>query len=149
MILKVWFLNFLALFDHFVKLQLVRYQKDISQEWSIRVKNISCVSCAAWNGLSINLLSTLRTEKHLRQTDCVILTWWPVSLLYFFRSLMFSWIFKSKSTHCEILAHKKLPFLMAPENKTHFKVGYSKCGLKDFCSPDFWSLDFCSWMFVP
>ena len=35
-----------ALFDHFVKVQMARYKKNISQEWS-RVKNLSCVSCAA------------------------------------------------------------------------------------------------------
>ena len=44
---EVWFL-------HFVKVQLGRYQKNISEEWS-RVKNLSCVSCAACNVFPINL----------------------------------------------------------------------------------------------
>ena len=38
-----------------LKVQLGTYQKNISQEWS-RVKNLSCVSCAAWNVFPLNLL---------------------------------------------------------------------------------------------
>jgi len=38
-----------------VEVQLGRYQKNISQEWS-RVKHLSCVSCAAWNVFFVNLL---------------------------------------------------------------------------------------------
>ena len=45
----------LALFNRFVKVQVYRYWRNILQEWS-RVKNISYVSCAAWNIFPINLL---------------------------------------------------------------------------------------------
>ena len=36
-----------------VEVQFGRYQKNILQEWSM-VKNLSCVSCAAWNVFTIN-----------------------------------------------------------------------------------------------
>ena len=52
-----------------VEVQFGRYQKNILQEWCM-VKNLSCVSCAAWNVLPINLLpvtyhglACLRTER--------------------------------------------------------------------------------------
>ena len=38
-----------------VEVQFGRYQKNILQEWSM-VKNLSCVSCAAWNVFPINSL---------------------------------------------------------------------------------------------
>ena len=38
-----------------VEVQFGRYQKNILQGWSI-VKNLSCVSCAAWNVFPINSL---------------------------------------------------------------------------------------------
>ena len=38
-----------------MEVQFGRYQKNILQEWSM-VKNISCVSCAAWNVFPINSL---------------------------------------------------------------------------------------------
>ena len=53
--LKVRFLHFFGFFDHLVKVQLGRYQKNISQEWS-RVKNLLCVSCAAGDVFPVKLL---------------------------------------------------------------------------------------------
>ena len=47
------FCTFWPLFDHFVKFQLYRYQKNILHEWS-RVKNLSHVSYVAWNVFHIN-----------------------------------------------------------------------------------------------
>ena len=41
-----------------VEVQFGRYQKNILQEWSM-VKNLSCVSCAAWNIFPINSLTTV------------------------------------------------------------------------------------------
>ena len=38
-----------------VGVQFGRYQKNILQEWSM-VKNLSCVSCAAWNVFPVNSL---------------------------------------------------------------------------------------------
>ena len=40
-----------------MEVQFDRYQKNILQEWST-VKNLSCVSCAAWNVFPINSLFT-------------------------------------------------------------------------------------------
>ena len=40
-----------------MEVQFGRYQKNILQEWSM-VKNLSCVSCAAWNVFPINSLTT-------------------------------------------------------------------------------------------
>ena len=41
-----------------MEVQFGRYQKNILQEWSM-VKNLSCVSCAAWNVFLINSLMPL------------------------------------------------------------------------------------------
>ena len=41
-----------------VQVQFGRYQENILQEWSM-VKNLSCVSCAAWNVSPINSLMPL------------------------------------------------------------------------------------------
>ena len=41
-----------------VEVQFGRYQKNILQDWSM-VKNLSCVSCAAWNVFLINSLFVL------------------------------------------------------------------------------------------
>jgi hypothetical protein len=38
-----------------VEVQFGRYQKNILQEWSM-IKNLACVSCAAWNVFPINSL---------------------------------------------------------------------------------------------
>ena len=45
-----------------VEVQFGGYQKNILQEWSM-VKNLSCVSCAAWNVFPINSLVVLRTAN--------------------------------------------------------------------------------------
>ena len=79
MTLKVWFLHFFALVDQFVKVQLGRYQNNISQEWS-RVKNLKFVSCAAWNVFPVNLL-LLRSLFRARKSKCNFL---KANLLYIF-----------------------------------------------------------------
>jgi hypothetical protein len=47
-----------------VEVQFGRYQKYILQEWSM-VKNLSCVSCAAWNVFPINSLVRGVQSYHL------------------------------------------------------------------------------------
>ena len=48
-----------------VEVQFGRYQKNILQEWSM-VKNLSCVSCAAWNFFPLNFLLLPITAKPLK-----------------------------------------------------------------------------------
>ena len=56
---KIYFESLIfAQFDHFVKFQLSRYQKNISKEWC-RIKKLSYVSCAAWNAFPVNLSFSL------------------------------------------------------------------------------------------
>ena len=45
-----------------VEVQFGRYQKNNLQEWSM-VKNLSCVSCAAWNVFPINSLGTHTAQR--------------------------------------------------------------------------------------
>ena len=53
-----------------VEVQFGRYQKNILQEWSM-VKNLSCVSCAAWNVFPINSLDWYVVL--IIHSDCTIL----------------------------------------------------------------------------
>ena len=50
-------LMYSATHQRLVEVQFGRYQKNILQEWSM-VKNLSCVSCAAWNVSPLYLLLT-------------------------------------------------------------------------------------------
>ena len=51
-----------------VEVQFGRCQKNILQEWSM-VKNLSCVSCAAWNVFAINSL-------HWHSDACALSFFW-------------------------------------------------------------------------
>ena len=59
-----------------VEVQFGRYQKNILQEWYM-VKNLSCVSCAAWNVFPINsLLLALLPYAWQLPDDCLKTAWW-------------------------------------------------------------------------
>ena len=49
------YVTYSTTYQRAVEVQFGRYQKNILQEWSV-IKNLSCVSCAAWNVFPINSL---------------------------------------------------------------------------------------------
>ena len=67
------------------------YQKYILLEWSM-VKNLSCVSCAAWNVFPINLLLTV--TPNIQSLQCYGWYWYFTMLF----STIFRWIAKQWSS---------------------------------------------------
>ena len=58
----VLYVTYSTTHQRLVEVQFGRYQKNILQEWSM-VKNLSCVSCAAWNVFPINPLMSLKLSS--------------------------------------------------------------------------------------
>ena len=90
-----------------VEVQFGRYQKNILQEWSM-VKNLSCVSCAAWNVFPINSLLPCR---------CIRLYWWMVNNLAWNRNIVVRWLDNNDGPGC-ICAVRGLPTKPCPDGST-------------------------------
>ena len=75
-----------------MEVQFGRYQKNILQEWSM-VKNLSCVSCAAWNVFPINSLVWVSKGSN-EATITLLIRLYKVHYqqLYFVFNLFFSQI---------------------------------------------------------
>ena len=68
----VLFVTYSTTHQRLVEVQFGRYQKNILQEWSM-VKNLSCVSCTAWNVFPINSLISATTYHASHPTyECTL-----------------------------------------------------------------------------
>ena len=89
------FWTFWQILSTWWKFSLADIKKNILQEWSME-KNLSCISCAAWNVFPINSLLPLH---------CLIATtWWlPEKLKNNNGFLRSKWIFRSAKERASVL----------------------------------------------
>ena len=69
----VLYVTYSTTHQRLVEVQFGRYQKNILHEWSM-VKNLSCVSCAAWNIFPINSLLASASPSYL--ATCKVQLFW-------------------------------------------------------------------------